>query len=90
MTTHKVNHPSWKVTHGNPKTVTLTRDNIEAFMTRVGGVRKVQLDLLGLKCEKGWKSSLVGREIPEPVYAKLMALKGDRVDDRQTSMDWCG
>lgn len=61
-------------------TITLNSKLIEKFMNRGIGINSLQCRLLGLtQLKRGWKKSLVGKEIPLDTYQKLLELKGGKI-----------
>lgn len=61
------------------KVMILTKDNIEKFMSEKHGINGKQFEVLGLPRDqwwkKGWKNMLIGTEISDENYKKLLSLK---------------
>ena len=58
----------------------LTHDNIHAVATARKGFTKEQLAIFGIAWppKKGWPKRLIGTEISDSDYARLMELKGSK------------
>lgn len=59
------------------KMIVLTRENLHALGTNGAGFNNAQLEILGVLIppRKGWLSRLIGRELPEATYYKVLSLK---------------
>ncbi len=58
--------------------MTITHETAHALFN-MGSPNSAQLHLLGLPpypLQKGWMKDLVGREVPDDLYQKVLALKG--------------
>jgi len=71
-------HPTGDLLHVNMK---LTYSIIHSAGSSGGdGFNYAQLKLLGVELppKKGWLSNLIGKEVPDDIWIKVMALKGVR------------
>ena len=60
--------------------MTLTHINLHAVATKGCGFTSEQLDILGVARppKRGWVQRLIGTELPDADYARLLALKGSK------------
>jgi hypothetical protein len=63
----------------------LTRENIHAAATKNNGFNRAQIELFGINWppKKGWLTSLIGKEIPDDVYYKIVAMGGTKPKERK-------
>jgi len=60
--------------------MTLNHINLHAVATKGCGFTSEQMSILGLKKKpkRGWLRRLIGTELPDEDYARLLALKGSK------------
>ena len=67
--------------------ILLTHENLHAIAPTGIGFNARQLKHLGVTThpKKGWTKRLIGREIPDDLYAELLALKGSKSKSAKNS-----
>lgn len=63
----------------------LTHSMLHKAASNYVGWNKTQAQLLGLKwpLEKGWLSSLIGKQIPDETWEKVLAVRGLKPKERR-------
>jgi len=63
----------------------LTRELFYEGFSDEGGLNKKQIKLLGVSFTKGWKQECIGKDYPEEVIKKFLALRGESKSQRKNT-----